>query len=318
MNAEAPNPRPSSTSQDGVFSLEDLDKIIEAEDPNFKSEMENIKSTKLEDTTAVESLQVLSDDDLVKDEESEKKIKQKIIAFFVRPWRRFAQFLKLKKIAIQHQLSSFLNGSKNFLRHELPDRLRYLKSRTIAGYHWCVGQWKRFLALSRLQKAALVGTVIFGLFSLLLLSRTLTGAWLPSYNDPLPRSLMQKASFTGKYESQKDMQLLFEAFPEVEFNVLLNKVIVNLRPDEESTNNPMGTFEFYVAVDSQDTAVEVKDREREILDIIQRTAEDFTYTQVRSELGKSLMKSAIRDRLNQVLNQGQVMRLYFNTIIITP
>jgi flagellar basal body-associated protein FliL len=196
--------------------------------------------------------------------------------------------------------------------------MRYWKSRILTALHWCVGQWKAFMALTRIQKVALFGTAFFAIFSLMLLSRTLTGAWLPRYQDPLPRSLSQNATFKGKYGGQKDQQLLFEAFPEVEFNVLLNKVIVNLKPDQESTNNPMGTFEFYVAVDSQDTAVEVKDREREILDIIQRTIEDFTYTQVRSELGKNLVKSAIRDRLNQALNQGQVMRLYFNTVVITP
>jgi flagellar FliL protein len=68
-------------------------------------------------------------------------------------------------------------------------------------------------------------------------------------------------------------------------------------------------------VDSQDTAIEVKDRELEILDIIQRVLENFAYSDVNSMVGKIRMKSAIKDRLNEVLNQGKVFHVYFNTFI---
>ena len=42
----------------------------------------------------------------------------------------------------------------------------------------------------------------------------------------------------------------------------------------------------------------------------------FTYEEANSEVGKVRIKAAIRDRLNEVLNQGRVYHIYFNTFII--
>ena len=97
--------------------------------------------------------------------------------------------------------------------------------------------------------------------------------------------------------------------------VLLKKVIVNLKPDDLSTRNPMGLYEVYLGLDSKDTAIEVKDREKEILDLIQRTLENFTYSEVSSIVGKIRMKSAIKERLNEILNQGRVFHVYFNNFV---
>jgi len=314
MNAEAPKPRPSST--DGVFSLEDLDKIIDAEDPNFKNEMENIKSAPVENTSAIEDLQVSTDDDPEKEDESEKTKLKKILDFVLRPWRRFVDYSKLTKVALKNRIIVLVDMSKTFVRHELPERLRYLASQIRSGLVWIKKIAQQFWALPGGQKIALVFMSFASIFSLLLLSRTLTGAWLPGYVDDLPRNLEKNATVIGVAKRREDLQDLFQAFPEVEYHVLLKKAIVNLRRDDTSGPNPMGVFELYLGVDSQDTAIEVKHRELEILDIVQRAIENFSYTEVNSVVGKIRVKSAVRDRVNEILNQGRVFQVYYNTVVI--
>ena len=90
---------------------------------------------------------------------------------------------------------------------------------------------------------------------------------------------------------------------------------MNLRRDENSGSLPMGIFEFYLGVDSKDTAVEIRDREHEVIDLVQRTLEGFTYHEVVSYQGKIRMKSRIRDNVNDILNQGQINRVYINRMV---
>ena len=77
----------------------------------------------------------------------------------------------------------------------------------------------------------------------------------------------------------------------------------------------MGLFEFYLGVDSRDTAIELRDREKEVIDIIERTLESFTYHEVVSYQGKILLKAKIRDNVNEILNQGQINRVYINRMV---
>ena len=80
----------------------------------------------------------------------------------------------------------------------------------------------------------------------------------------------------------------------------------------------MGMFEFFVELDSKDTAIEIKSREKELLDILQRTIEGESYNVLQGESGKIRLKSLIRSELNEVLNQGWVKEVYFSNIVLKP
>lgn len=308
----------------GTFSLDDLDKIIEAEDPNFKSAMEGIREAGSAIDAEIESLNVDPDEDLVseKEERQEKDLKRRVAEFLLLPWTRLQTWIKLKRVMIKNRLILFGQQTLQFIRHELPERVKYFRSRlkvwALNAKALVVRGWDRFHELTRVEKAGFFFTVFAAILSVMFLRFTFTGSILPTFSDPLVSSLESEAGFVYSYKGRNDLQDLFQAFPEVGFPILLKKVVVNLRPDENSGRNPMGAYEMYLELDSQDTAIEVKDREKEILDIIQRALETFTYTEVNTKVGKIQMKSAIMDRVNQVLNQGRVQHVYFNTFITSP
>ena len=93
MTAEHPNSGPSS--DDGVFSLEDLDKIIEAEDPTFKEQMESIQTTGFDVQGSIESIDVDGSDadapEPTEDENRELTRAEKIREFFLKISKKFFQ-----------------------------------------------------------------------------------------------------------------------------------------------------------------------------------------------------------------------------------
>ncbi|MCB0350221.1 MAG: flagellar basal body-associated FliL family protein [Bdellovibrionales bacterium] len=324
MTAEHPNSGPSS--DDGVFSLEDLDKIIEAEDPTFKEQMESIQTTGFDVQGSIESIDVDGSDadapEPTEDENRELTRAEKIREFFLKKKSLFQNIIRNKYLSIRGWLASCGKKIIQYARHELPDRLKYYKSKLLTQYQsvskWIREEFGRFKALSRVEKSALFFVILATIFSLFFLTKVYTGNWLPKFSDIMIHSLEDEASLVATYKDQSELQNLFQAFPEAQIFVLLTKVTVNLRPDSNSSSNPMGIYEVYLGVDSKDTAVEVKAREDEIRDNIQRVLEPFTYTEVSTNVGKVRMKSAMRDQINTLLNQGQVIQVYFNTFISKP
>ncbi len=299
-----------------TFSLEDIDKIIETEDPSFKNEIADIKKQPVVGTESIESLKVEPEDESVKDDDEPASARQKIIRLVLAPWYWLRTFVRLRIIRLKNKFFDFLGQAKRFFRHELPERLKYAWSQLKAFIAWVSAEWNKFRALNQAQRLAILFMVMASFAALFFFDKTFTGHWLPRYVNDLPTSLAEGASLIGEVKSKSDVQDLFQAFPKVEDYVLLQKVIVNLKASESSGNNPMGVFEIFVGADSQDTAVEVKDREPEIRDLIQRALETFTYDEAASLVGKERMKEVIRDRINAILNQGRVFNIYFNTFIL--
>ena len=79
--------------------------------------------------------------------------------------------------------------------------------------------------------------------------------------------------------------------------------------------NPMGAFELVVELDSDDTAIEVRDREVEFFDHVQRVFEDETFRDLETVLGKDRLKSRIKRELNHKLTQGWVKDVKFKTFV---
>lgn len=100
--------------------------------------------------------------------------------------------------------------------------------------------------------------------------------------------------------------------------VLINKIVVNVRPGKLSTANPMIAFDLYVRTDTNEAAVEIKDREKQIQDHLQRFCEDLNYDQIQSEEGKLTWKNRMKRELNLVLNNGKAKEVFFKTLLIKP
>jgi hypothetical protein len=316
-------PAPAPQPKDGIFSLEDLDKIIEAEDPGFKSDLDKLKATPYDATVLDESLNIAIDETeaLAKSEEDIESLPRwkKIIVKFknklVKPLYQLPGRLWLRCIAAYHRMLYFLQKVLHFFKNDFKDYLKYLFSQLKSFIAHIKAIFLKIKALSLVQKLKLFGLLVISAFSFVLIFNLIIGRNLPELVSHLPKSMAPYADSKGRFV-EEDLIQFYEAFPEVEFPVLIKKIISNLKPDRVSGPNPMGAFEMYLSLDSQDTAIEVKDREKEIIDVIQRTIEGFEYSVIRTKQGKTRLKEALKSSINELLNQGSVFEIYFSMFVL--
>lgn len=103
-----------------------------------------------------------------------------------------------------------------------------------------------------------------------------------------------------------------------QYVVLVNKIVVNIKPGKMSTANPMIAFDLYVRTDNEAASVEIKQREKQIQDHLQRFCEGLQYDQILTEEGKQTWKRRMKRELNLVLNTGRVKEIFFKTLLLKP
>ena len=82
-----------------------------------------------------------------------------------------------------------------------------------------------------------------------------------------------------------------------------------------STKLPMARIELYFNLDSTDTAIEFKHRKLEVKDHVSRILEEVSYDELISNYGKKRLKLKIKNKINELLNQGRVREVYFKEIV---
>ena len=92
--------------------------------------------------------------------------------------------------------------------------------------------------------------------------------------------------------------------------ILLKRIVVNLKPSENSGSNPMVAFEIFVEGSGQETAIELKDREKEFLDLVQRVTENMTYDELVTETGKKRLKLNLRREMNAEFSTKAVSKKF--------
>ncbi len=100
--------------------------------------------------------------------------------------------------------------------------------------------------------------------------------------------------------------------------VTISSMNVNVKPSENSGNNPMLALEITAEGLSSDAIVEIKDREAEFKDMLLRHTEDKTYDELSEAEGKQILCEQFRDLLNANLTRGQVRRVLLKSFIIKP
>lgn len=106
--------------------------------------------------------------------------------------------------------------------------------------------------------------------------------------------------------------------PLTDFIVEMEKVVVNIQRSENSGSNPMATVIVLIECENQETAVEVKDREILIKDVIQRVMEKMSYDRLFSAEGKIEFKDRVRQAINAELTAGKARSVFINLIILKP
>src|SRR6185437_8480137 len=131
-----------------TFSLDDIDKIIETEDPAFKNELADIKKQKVVGTDAIENFKVDPPDDMVKEGDEQPSTAKKIMRIILWPWFLARTFVRIRWVRIKSNSRTLLSWAFRFLRHELPERIKYTWSRLKALKNWFGSEWKKFQALN--------------------------------------------------------------------------------------------------------------------------------------------------------------------------
>lgn len=310
-----------SLSKDGLISLEDLDKIIDEEEPGFNEKLEEVAQDQELQDAEIELFDIDTDDLASEDERVDKWVhywsQHPRLQKLRKPIEKIKVLFEIRLRRVKNTLHMVKSDAIDFFKVGFPERLRYLKSSIVAFAGAVKGRVKEISSLSWQKKigAALIGVLIT--FTLGLIYLQIQGGWLPQVEDKELYSLESRALRVIQWDTKKEMRGLFRLFPQQQFIVLIRKIVVNLTPTKRN-GTPMAAFEFYIDVDSQDTAVEIKDREVELLDRVQRAIEQLSYPEIHDHDGKTKLKTTIRQAMNEVLNQGRVEKVYLKHIVTKP
>lgn len=297
-----PGDKTSPASEEAeLISLDELDKLIDQNDPDFHKNISQV--TEVKDISSA-NIELLDLDKILAEEKLQK------VSF---------------RIALARRLL-FLNGMIGFIKRLF---LRALKE----GLPFLIKQTKNFLGvvqkkitatlsafkyLSVSKKLAIVGITLLSIFLGLFVYRSLTVGIIPQGNPLFVNSMEEWAKNVSTYSKDSSFEQFYDS-PRVKQNIVaLRRAVVNLKPSAGSGPNPMAFFEFFVEGNSTDVAVELKDREYEIIDVVQRLMEDNSFAQLDSIEGKQNLLENIRKELNSLLTRGKIRRVYIKQAIIKP
>lgn len=297
------------------IDLEQLDKVIEDEDPTFTNSMKDLGADKLlsatEESEEDEKEAFLLEKELWK---SGKTWKQNILN--KAPFLVFI-FFKLKRIKRKIHDAIFYS-----FKIWLINFLQLLKIFAKKGWKIFVLKLKNaiqsFKNLSVLQKVVL--TVSFlGLFAVgYLLKLSLTKGFLPKESPLYLQSFEEKADQVFSI-TDSTPEAFYDNLRGAGNTIFIQKIVVNLKViDNLVHKNPMGAFDFYIQGITPEVAVEIKDRESVIRDRMQRVAEEFSFEQLDSVSGKKELTEKLKIEINNLLTTGRIKRIYIKTIILKP
>jgi flagellar basal body-associated protein FliL len=285
------NPPPKVEVPDpDAMSLEDLDKVISEADPDALKNIEGVREIAAEIGKPLEVLEDQAIDD--------EKIKHS---------RGFKGKLKLKAILFWVWLkNSLLEGIKHFgawaLRKKEQGQEGAKKFNELPGA-------SKGIALGGI--AILVVAIIFSYFAFVKKSLYYKQELFMTSFDEMAQQKWDTAEDTSRdtfYNSSRIPKNIFK----------LKKIVVNIQRSQGSGSNPMVALELSLEAGSSEVLLEIKDREGEILDQVQRTTESYTFDDLNDPEGKRELTEKIRSVINRVLTLGKIRRVYIQGIILKP
>ncbi len=291
---------PTSEEAD-LISLDELDKLIDQNDPDFRKNISQV--TEVKDISSA-NIELLDLDKILAEEQSQKLSFRVTIArrlLFLNSMIGFIKSLFLR--SLKEGLPFLLKQTKSFLG------IVQKKLRT---------KLTEFKYLSVTKKLAIVGISLLVVFLVLFVRRSLTVGVIPHGTPLFVNSMEEWAKNVSTYGKDNSFEQFYDS-PRVKQNIVaLRRAVVNLKPSAGSGSNPMAFFEFFVEGNSTDVAVELKDREYEIIDVVQRLMEDNSFAELDSVEGKQNLLENIRKELNSLLTRGKIRRVYIKQAIIKP
>jgi flagellar basal body-associated protein FliL len=138
------------------------------------------------------------------------------------------------------------------------------------------------------------------------------------HQDLFIRSLEKIGTPVSEYNPNNEVEPFYDNPRFVKNLVTIDRLIVNLKPSENSSENPMLVVEVTIEGLSTDAIIEIKDRQAEYKDLMARHTEEKKYDELVSAEGKRALTEQYRDLLNANLTQGQVRRVMLKSFILKP
>lgn len=113
-----------------------------------------------------------------------------------------------------------------------------------------------------------------------------------------------------------ETEYLYESTHSAKNIMVIPRMVVNLKRSKNSGENPMVALEFYIEGTAAEVMVEVKDREAEVKDLLQRNIEDMNFDQISSAEGKQLLCERLRKEVNKILTTGKIRKFFIKTVIV--
>lgn len=265
------------------MSLDELDNLLAEEDPSFAGEFSKIKDEKFEADLFAEDFAEIDSP----------------------PGKN------------RSRISTFLNNRKTNFIAAVKGIVPYILSNISGFFSALFGSIGSFFKMSLKQKAIILVAVALSALTIVLVFRGLKGSLLPNFELKFLTSFAEVADRSFKINEGDSFEDFDNPLRHPDFVVLIERLVVNLRPSE-TNESPMGMFEFYVEASSQEGAIEVNERQKEVRDLMARTLEVTSYDDLATAEGKEKAKLNLRRELNSILTQGRVRRVFFKTIILKP
>lgn len=313
---------PISVAVDQELSDSALDEALGEEDPEF---LKSITEIGADTTLSLSQIVITDEEQALNDERDAWQNSGRIGKAIYRVFPGIARVsVTLKRW--QFNIFSFLRARwvsiKNFLYFLATDGKNKVLSAVKTGVHSgkeTVGESLRnFRYLSWKQKLGLLGILVLIGATSFFIHRSVTRGVVPTHTELFIPTMERLATEVFEYNPETETEPFYENLRVTGNILLIPKMVVNLKKSSQSGENPMGAFEFFLEGIAPEVPLEVKDREVEIRDLMQRVAEEFTFDQVDSPEGKRLLCDRLKREINAVLTTGKVKKVWIKTVIVKP
>jgi len=285
------SPKPSFEVEPGLMSLEDLDKVIQENDPEALGNIEVLKDNAELNSQTIELLQI---DDIMGDPKRKKSDRFAKLQFKAKLFLRW-----LKTAGLELALKSWVQSKE---KSKLLNEKRQKLQKQVGGW----SKKEKALFASMVLMTVVTGAFFYYAFikkAFYYDSELFMGSLIPmasSIND-----LKETDSFERFYNTIRIPKNIFS----------LRRMVINIQPSESSGPNPMVAYELSLEANSKEVLVEIKDREGEIIDQVQRALEELSFDELSAPEGRDLVEDKVRTRVNQILTLGKVRFVYIVGVV---
>ncbi|MGE3974911.1 MAG: flagellar basal body-associated protein FliL [Bdellovibrionales bacterium] len=299
------------TADAASFSFEELDNILKEQDPGFFEDMEGLKKSA---PPAMEINSIQLDTGMLEEDEADEPQ----AAAPPKPKSKIGRFVHGTKVRAEKTVDFIFHIGTNakWVAQKFVGALQSLGGGLKNGLV-SFGTW--FQSRTILQQIQLLIFIALLVGSSYFVKHVVTGAPFLKPSPPtFLRSFEPVAGHVETYSSEDEMELFDNPLRQPEYIVLYGKMRVNLKVSSRSSPNPMAAFEVFVEGSSQEAAMELKDRELEMRDVIARVFESLPYDEILEFDGKEKLKLIIRRDINREMTKGRAKKVYFKTLFYKP